>query len=96
MSAPLPAQSADSPYLLRKQRETLLCFSYLSMECSCISHSATCLYRGGMATQGETLQRSGLWLRVDVVAFPTFGYMARQFAIMTHHRWKRMCRPVFV
>ena len=56
MSAPLPARSADSPYLLRKQRETLLRFSSLSMEHSCISHSAHAYIAIGAATQRKTLQ----------------------------------------
>ena len=53
MSAPLPAhESADSPYLLRKQRETLLCFKILTIKRSHIAHRTTCLpIAGGAATQ---------------------------------------------
>ena len=43
MSAPLPAHgSADSPYLFRKQRETLLCFKILTIKRSHIAHRKTC------------------------------------------------------
>ena len=56
MSAPLPAhRSADSPYLLRKQRETLLCFSYLSMECGCIAIAQHAYIAGDAATQRKIL-----------------------------------------
>ena len=62
LGTPTRAWSADSPYLLRKQRETLLRFSSLSMEHSCISHSAHAYIAIGAATQRKTFAGSGRWL----------------------------------
>ncbi len=50
---PLPLYRADAA----TQRETLLCFRLLAMECSCISHSATCLYRHWHGDTGEDIRR---------------------------------------
>ena len=62
MGIPTRAWSADSPYLLRKQREILLCFKFLTEECSCIDHGKTCYIAGGAATLGKTFAGSGRWL----------------------------------
>ena len=53
--SPLPTHERGLPLLLRKQRETLLCFSHLSMECSCIAIAQHAYIAGGAATQGEIL-----------------------------------------
>ncbi len=62
LGTPTHAWSADSPYLLRKQRETLLRFKFLTKECSCIDHGTTCYIIGVAATQGKTFAGSGRWL----------------------------------
>ena len=55
---PYPRIGARTPLLLRKQRETLLCFSLLTiMLRSRIVHGIACLYRVGTAAQGKTLLR---------------------------------------
>ena len=61
MSAPLPARSADSPYS-SQQRETLLCFKFLTEECSCIFHGKRVYIAGVAATQRKTFAGSGRWL----------------------------------
>ena len=62
MGIPTRAWSADSPYLLRKQRETLLCFKFLTKECSCIFHGKRVYIAGVAATQRKTFAGSGRWL----------------------------------
>ena len=60
--APLPAHGARTPPIASQQRETLLCFKFLTKECSCIDHGKTCYIAGGAATQRKTFAGSGRWL----------------------------------
>ena len=55
---------ARTPPIASQQRETLLCFKFLTKECSCIDHGKTCYIAGGAATLGKTFAGSGLGLRV--------------------------------
>lgn len=53
LGTPTRAWSAESPYS-SQQREILLCFKFLTEECSCIDHGKTCYIAGDAATQGQT------------------------------------------
>ena len=55
---------ARTPPIASQQRETLLCFKFLTKECSCIFHGKRVYIAGVAATQRKTFAGSGLGLRV--------------------------------
>jgi len=78
---------ARTPPILRKQRETLLCFRFLDRGCSCIYHGIACLYRRRGDT-GEALHKSATFNGLISVYFRIVAIFRNHYDRFLPIRWK--------